>query len=396
MSLHDLSTMVRTLLGKNDSVHQDSYEMAYTLVDMPIVFHILSNQNNGGLGNPSLTPSQRDFAIKMTSSLYNVYDKQTKASVQFATFIANQTIHHDYVTTTKDCSDMSEDAFNSIVTQVDEWEFKFHAIVCESNQFSGRASFPTDYYVTHPLHNAILVDYRAFACHDEVGNFLCDLVNGEPVSHTRWWRSRSTVMAHEIGHLLGLYHTFEGDCTDPNDPGDGVSDTPFTSTNTTSGCPGLLPYDKDRNLHDWNIHSKPNTGGNATTCASVDGSGVCGSGTCAACCTAEKNSSACVKYFTEFDSVTEDMNHSPYCCYDSTPINTCMQGGIDPLNNVMSYIPDFCTHEFTPGQMAKMMSDTRAYKLYVYCNYASILDTETCSFIPCGSLATSPNCANGR
>ena len=55
----------------------------------------------------------------------------------------------------------------------------------------------------------------------------------------------------------------------------------------------------------------------------------------------------------------------------------------------------FChsSYELTPGQMARMISQVKQEKDYIYCNYANVLDTVKCgSNPPCGSTATSPNC----
>ncbi|KIM46979.1 hypothetical protein M413DRAFT_63436 [Hebeloma cylindrosporum] len=58
---------------------------------------------------------------------------------------------------------------------------------------------------------------------------LYSTVPGGTTSHFNLGRS----LTHEVGHWLGLYHTFQNGC---DNPGDYVSDTPDQATPTT-GCP---------------------------------------------------------------------------------------------------------------------------------------------------------------
>ena len=360
----------------------------YRLLNIPIVYHVLTNQDNGGMGSPSLTDNQRDFATQIINQLYRIYDKNSFETTQFAHFVTEGTQFHD-IAMTGDCRSMDEADMASVVQTVQEWQFKFHVIVCESSQMSGIASFPEMYEPTHSLHNLVRIDYRAFACYDENGTYLCKVsASGEKISHTRWWRTRSTTVAHEIGHLFGLRHTHEGGCSGD----DYVADTPAQDTQASDSCPGMLPYDRDR---DWfqlsgSQLAQPNKVTNSTTCS---GAGVCGD-TCASCCTSlDGSNSNCPKYISNVEVVTESVYNFPHCCKDPTPLDSCPgKAGIDPLNNVMSYVPDFCQHEFTMGQMERMMSQIRQYKTYVYCNYANVLDVGKCNNIPCASTASSPNC----
>lgn len=179
---------------------------AWTLVDVPIVYHVLTQQHipkaNATLDavRPSATAAQIEFMTNMTNKLYNIYDKNSQTSVQWASFVTDQVIYHNDLIINGDCDNaLSSSNYNSIIQDATDWQFKLHAIICESTQWSGVASFPNNYAETSVLHNMVRIEYRAVACYNEAGDFLCDLTNGQQVSHTRWWRTRSTVLAHEFG-----------------------------------------------------------------------------------------------------------------------------------------------------------------------------------------------------
>ena len=173
---------------------------SYILVDIPLVYHVLTGQYkpDSSAGPVTATAAQLEFMTAKTNELYNIYDKPTQTSVQWASFNNTETIYHTDVIEA-DCSSLTAANYDSIIKDVDEWQFKMHVIICESTSWSGTASFPNSYTVTNVRHNMFRVEFRAVACYDEDGNFLCDLTGEEQVSHTRWWRTRSTVTAHELG-----------------------------------------------------------------------------------------------------------------------------------------------------------------------------------------------------
>lgn len=399
-SIHDTAGgTVRTFKSPRDilKARQSVGNNAYQLVNIPLVYHILPNQNDGTIGaggKPSLADAQAVYATKRTNDLFKIYDRGTKQTVQFASFVQNNTIIHDNFVSNKDCGTLSEIELGSIVQKAADWESKFHVVVCESDQFSGVASLPISFAADNPLHNMVRVDYRAFACFDQsTGTYLCNSTSvnpatGKPKSHTRWWRTDSATIAHEIGHLFGLLHTFTGDSCF-NIRGDGIPDTPheLLSSDSIDNCPGLLPYNKDRDLFQFFNRRTPNTG-DAQTCGLTGR--VCSSSTCAACCD-PKN---CNPRFINGTDVTEDDVSIPSCCSDPKPSDSCpLRRGIDPKNNIMSYVPDFCMGEFTAGQLSRMMAQGRRWKTIIYCNYANILDPGTCTDdIKCATTATNPRC----
>jgi len=74
---------------------------------------------------------------------------------------------------------------------------------------------------------------------------------------------------HEVGHWLGLYHTFEGACDPSPTGGDGVADTPaergpaFGCLTTRDSCPTIAGLDPVTNFMDYSDNACANnfTGG---------------------------------------------------------------------------------------------------------------------------------------
>lgn len=78
----------------------------------------------------------------------------------------------------------------------------------------GFSTYPQNYR-SRPSEDGVVVDYRSLP--------------GGPYQNY----NHGYTAVHEVGHWLGLFHTFENGC---NPPGDGVDDTPYEAV-PTEGCP---------------------------------------------------------------------------------------------------------------------------------------------------------------
>jgi hypothetical protein len=246
--------------------------------------------------------------------------------------------------------------------QVPDWQYKFHVITCGSKEDSSLGFVQRNNYSLDDFRRRTFAINDLFiTCVDDANNNLCT----EPVILDS---ARSTLISFQLGLLFGLYPTNNNGC---GKLGDGVSDTPAEVVkNEKIGCPGLLPYNKDRDLYKRFKRRFVNKYKSPTECHW--GNKTCPNSICASCTVNYQNAT---------------------CCKSNRPSDSCKwKAGIDPGNNVMTLAPDICIHELTPGQLVKMMAQVRVNQIYFYCNYATIVDTETCTNIPCASNATSPNC----
>lgn len=215
MSRQELSAIVQDVVngkkkkvgnGRDEDIRslQVVQSPAYSLVDLPIVYHVLTKQHIPKADptldavRPSATAAQLAFMTNKTNELFNIYSKVSKTSAHWASFIHSQTIYHVDVFE-KDCSELTSTEIDGIIRDASNWEFKLHCIICESVEWSGVTNFPNAYSPTDSRHNLVRVEYRAIACYDEEGVYLCEPTAGQNMSHTRWWRTRSTVLAHELG-----------------------------------------------------------------------------------------------------------------------------------------------------------------------------------------------------
>jgi hypothetical protein len=170
---------------------------------VPVYVHVMLDD----AGNGDVTQTQIDQQVSELNQDYAGGESSAAASTGFTFTLAkvdryyNNQWHKDRASNTyrKATRLGGADALNIWLVDFD---------------YLGIATFPWD-YAKNPGLDGIRVQW--------------DSLPGGDITHYNLGKTAT----HEAGHWLGLYHTFQGGCTTPNDE---VADTPAQSS-PTSGCP---------------------------------------------------------------------------------------------------------------------------------------------------------------
>ena len=175
----------------------------FTGSNVPVYVHVMMDR--AGRGN--VTAQQINDQIAVLNKTYGGQESTAAASTGFTFTLAgvdryyNSTWHKDGASTTYRSKTRLGGA-----NALNMWLVEF--------DYLGIATFPWD-YARSPRIDGIRVHYASLP-----GGSIANYNLGETATH-------------EAGHWLGLYHTFQGGCANPNDS---VADTPAQSS-STNGCP---------------------------------------------------------------------------------------------------------------------------------------------------------------
>ena len=228
-----------------------------TLVRIPVVVHVIHNGTAIGVG-ANITNAQilsqiqvlnEDYRKKIGTRGYNTNPVGADTNIEF--YLAKEDPDCN-PTTGIERYDLSNIATTWPIQGITDSQLKpmtiwdssrymnMWTVEFEDPAYLGYAQYPGG----PPESDGVVMDYRYFGSNDAPG---VNLDSSAPYDLGR-------TTTHEVGHFLGLLHTFEGGCTGV---GDGVADTPavkdpnFGCPVGTNSCPAAPGLDMIENYMDY-------------------------------------------------------------------------------------------------------------------------------------------------
>lgn len=170
-----------------------------------VYFHVISADSTPEGGVLS------DDVIDAQMSVLN--DGFAKSGLTFALANVTRTLNDDWFSNAGPNTTQQDDMKQALrVGRADA--LNLYSVGFKNTDHLGYATFPVN-YTDNPWDDGVVFLYSS-------------VPGGAMVNY-----NEGKTLTHEVGHWVGLYHTFQGGCSEPNDY---VSDTP-EEANPTSGCP---------------------------------------------------------------------------------------------------------------------------------------------------------------
>lgn len=222
--------------SRNNTRINPDYDDDRTLI-IPVVFHVIKKTDGTGHIPPELIQSQIDILNEDFNALTGTPGAMgTNAKIQFVLAkrdpMGNPTTGINYVTNNTYYSDPGSSGTNTMKRAL-RWDTSRYLNIYTNNAGGGGILG----YATFPSVEAGGPEDGVVLNWVYVGR---DAPGGEPYNQGR-------TATHEVGHYLGLYHTFQGGCGTANSPytsGDLIADTTpertanYGCTPVASGCSG--------------------------------------------------------------------------------------------------------------------------------------------------------------
>ncbi|KAH8999395.1 Metalloprotease [Lactarius akahatsu] len=200
-----------------------------TAATVQVYMHVISEDTTAAGGNLA------DSAIAAQISALN--SGYSGSGLSFSLAGTTRTVNSDWFNNVDDTS-VEQDQMKSALRVGGASTLNLYSVGFTNSGLLGYSTFPSDY------------------ASDPVDDGVVFLFSSVPGGSTTDYNEGKTV-THEVGHWVGLYHTFEGGCSGS---GDFVSDTPAEAS-PASGCPtgrdtcSTTGVDPIHNYMDYSIDS---------------------------------------------------------------------------------------------------------------------------------------------